>query len=95
MGLCLSLGGPSGDALAVAPAYKLIKKLGEGAEGFVWLAEEKASGELFALKFVSIKSARHLFTLFGQSWEATILDCRRRHDIIQSQQNNQRGAGAG
>jgi hypothetical protein len=36
----------------VGEAYTLLRRVGKGGEGDVWLAEDKRSGLRFALKFV-------------------------------------------
>ena len=46
---------PSRDLRAVEPEYKLLRLLGQGGDAVVWLAKEAASGQEFALKFVSCK----------------------------------------
>lgn len=48
---CLSLCGSSGSSIKLnGRSYRLVKLLGEGATGFVHLAEDESSGRRFALK---------------------------------------------
>lgn len=52
---CSCLFGPPD--LGVRGKYELIRKLGKGGQAVVWLASEKDTNELFALKFISTRSA--------------------------------------
>jgi len=45
------------DALPEIPGYELVKKLGDGGQGVVYLARHQASGELVAVKMLWAKGA--------------------------------------
>lgn len=51
MGALLSCAWPPPDA-AVLPLYEFERCVGKGAEAAVWLARERATGQLYALKLI-------------------------------------------
>ncbi len=42
-----------GEPLSGHPRYELVRKLGQGSQGFVQLAKDKQTNELIAIKFIN------------------------------------------
>ena len=47
----LDMSGLAGEAPSVVPGYRILKPIGEGKYGSVWLAREQNTGKQVAIKF--------------------------------------------